>query len=55
MEPTQNFGMIQRNDAGQIIDSSAVTMIAAPTSTIFTWEQAVRVLRKNRLFVAGSH
>jgi capsular exopolysaccharide synthesis family protein len=50
MEPNQNFGMIPRGGGGDIIDSSAVAMMAPSTTTIFTWEQAVRVLRKNRLF-----
>src|SRR5271157_763675 len=49
MESNQHFGMVTRGDSRNSLEPIALAPIVSSThGPIFTWEQAVRVLRKNR-------
>jgi capsular exopolysaccharide synthesis family protein len=57
MEPTGQFGIVARGNAGKNMAISALQSIQGELAEpIYTWEQAVRVLRNNRnlaLLLAG--
>jgi polysaccharide biosynthesis transport protein len=51
MNPTKNFGAAPQDEPTKLAQwSSLVPVQAGPSDALFTWEQAARVLRKNRRF-----
>ena len=50
MEPTQNHGVIRHEEHSRLLESSVITLPTQSDADTFNWEQAVRVLRKNRRF-----
>jgi polysaccharide biosynthesis transport protein len=45
----QKFSMIPRANQAELLEAAAIAE-SAPHDVLFTWEQAVRVIRKNRVF-----
>jgi succinoglycan biosynthesis transport protein ExoP len=50
MEPTQNRGLVRHDENSRLLEPSLITLPAETDADTFNWEQAVRVLRKNRRF-----
>src|ERR1700740_234158 len=50
MEPTQNRGLVRRDENSRYLEPSMITLPVETEADTFNWEQAVRVLRKNRRF-----
>jgi succinoglycan biosynthesis transport protein ExoP len=57
MEPTRNHGLVRHDENSRLLEPGVITLPAENEADTFNWEQAVRVLRKNRrfalLFAAG--
>jgi succinoglycan biosynthesis transport protein ExoP len=50
MEPTQQRGLVRRDENSRLLEPNVITLPAETDANTFNWEQAVRVLRKNRRF-----
>jgi polysaccharide biosynthesis transport protein len=50
MEPTQNHGLTRHDENSRLLGPGVITLPAQADADTFNWEQAIRVLRKNRRF-----